>query len=439
MNISIATLFPELYGPFLRQSLIGKAQERGIISCHVRSFMDMCVPKERIDGPTFGHHAGMVLRPEVVERLVEAQEHLHGSALKIFFSPRGRLLDQDYVRHLADRMSKHSHVMFCAARYEGMDARIEEEYADEIISLGNFVMMGGDIPLLATLEAVLRYIPGVVGKMESVERDSFTGALVDAPAYTAPVSWRDRTVPEVLRSGDHARIAAWEEQQAIQESVAHHFEWLRSHEVNVRQKEVILREIPSHYVALMHHEVLLPNGPGTTSVTSLDVHDIARSSKTYGFQGFFVVTPLRDQQKIAQKLLNFWQYEGGSQYNPDRQEALATTSIVSTIDEVIAQIAARHGERPIVIATSAKTVDAHKMITYYDQSVVWQSRKPVLILLGTGRGLAPQAYDRAQYILAPIEGLSTFNHLSVRSAAAIIFDRWIGMNVKKRYILRDES
>lgn len=431
MLISIVTLFPELYDYFLRHSLIGRAQDKGIVKFQVCNMLETCKPKERVDGPVFGHGAGMVIKPEIMERLINNQEMHHGESLKIFFSPRGRLLDQDYVRILAERIVKSSHTMFFAARYEGMDTRIEDEYADEIVSMGNFVLMGGDLPLQMTLESVLRYIPGVVGKSESVVNDSFTGALVDAPAYTAPVVWKGREVPEILRSGDHARIHAWEQDQAIRDSVKHHFSWLRSHKVSTAQKQNILRAMPPHYVALMHDEVLLPHGTGTTSVTSLDIHDIARSSKTYGFQVFFIVTPLKDQQKIAQKLLSFWQHEGGGDYNPDRQAALATTSVVSSCDEVIAYIEERHGKKPLVITTSAQVISAVPLISYYDQEVVWKEDRPVLILLGTGRGLAPRAYERADYQLTPLEGYSDFNHLSVRSAAAIIFAYWLGINLKK--------
>jgi tRNA (guanine37-N1)-methyltransferase len=431
MHISIVTLFPELYTAFLRHSLIGRAQEKGIVRCQVRNMLDACQPKERVDGPVFGHGAGMVIKPEVIERLIEDQEACSGPSLKIFFSPRGRVLDQDYARRLADRMSKHEHTMFFAARYEGMDARIEEEYADEIVSAGNFVLMGGDIPVQMTLEAVLRYLPDIVGKAASVVHDSFTGAFVDAPAYTAPVVWKEREVPPVLRSGDHARIHAWEQENMVQESVMHHFAWLRSHKVSHEQKKHILQTIPPHYVALMHDEVLLPHGEGTTSVTSLDIHDIARSSKTYGFRGFFIVTPLKDQQKIAQKLLSFWQHEGGGEYNPDRQTALATTSIIASCDDVIAHIEQHHGQKPVVITTSAQSTTTIPLISYYEQERVWQEQRPVLLLLGTGRGLAPRAYVRASYQLLPLEGYADFNHLSVRSAAAVIFDRWLGINLKK--------
>ena len=148
---------------------------------------------------------------EVIERAVDAQEHAHGKAFKIFFSPSGRRLDQDLLKKLLQSIEEKEHLMLLPARYEGMDSRVEEHYADEIISAGDFVVMGGDLPAMLLMEGLLRLIPGVVGKAESVEQDSFFGPFVDHPHYTAPVVWKDLEVPEVLRSGNHAFIAQWRE------------------------------------------------------------------------------------------------------------------------------------------------------------------------------------------------------------------------------------
>lgn len=430
MKISIITLFPDLYTAFCRTSILGKAVEKGVISFNVHNMVNVCKPKERVDGPTFGHHAGMIIKPEVIERSLEVVE-AEAPSLRVFFSPRGRKLDQDLVKELSEKAQQKGHITLCAARYEGIDARAEEAYADYLISVGDFVLMGGDLPAQVTLEALARYIPGVVGDLESVERDSFSGPFVDCPAYTAPAVWRDREVPSVMRSGNHKQIEAWCQQQAVRATLVHHFEWLRRHETTGAEQALIRSELPRHYVALMHDEIMLPpDRVGTTSVTSLDIHDIARSATTYGFSGFFIVTPLVDQQKIVQTLLDFWSKGDGIAYNPDRHTALAHTSIAPSYAEVIEAIEAQEGKKPLVIATSARTYNSPKMLTYHDQGQVWQQDRPVLFLLGTGRGLAPQVLERADYILVPIASYSSFNHLSVRSAAAIIFDRWLGVNLR---------
>lgn len=395
--------------------------------------LDVCAPKERVDGPTFGHGPGMLIRPEVIERAVEAQERKHGPAFKIFFSPHGQKITQPLLTSLYQSIQEAGgHCMTIAARYEGIDARAEEYYADAIVSVGDAVLMGGDLPAMVLLEAMLRLVPGVIGRETSVEEDSFTGPFVDCPHYTAPVEWKDMKVPEVVRSGDHAALAQWRQQQAAQRTVAHHFDWLRSYTTTAQERALVREVMPSHYIALLHTNVMLADGDreGNSSVTSIDIHDLARSAKTFGIEHYFVVTPLEDQQKIVGRLLHFWQEGAGVAYRGDRHEAMKYVSCVAGLSDVISAIEQREGQRPIIIATSAKEVAEEKNITYYDQERVWGKKRPILIIFGTGNGLGPSALGQCDYVLVPIEGFSDFNHLSVRSAVAIVLDRWLGINIK---------
>ena len=433
MKISILTLFPEIYRPFLETSLVHRAQERGDLTCEVRSLFEFCVPKERADGPTFGHGPGLLIRPEVVERAVTAQEEKAGSAFKIFFSPQGTVLDQTLLKSLYERIeAKGGHCMLLPARYEGMDARVEEEYADAIISIGDYVLMGGDLPAMIFLEGLLRHVPGVVGRQESVAEDSFSGPFVDHPHYTAPVVWRGREVPEVIRSGNHAVQEEWRRNQAVEKTVLHHFSWVRSYPLSEDDQKRVADAMPHHYAALMHTGVTLPGGvEGTSSVTSIDIHDIARSARSYGLKNYFVVTPLEDQKKIVQKLLTFWQEGAGVAYNPSRHDAVMRARHADNLDAVIAEIERIEGARPVVIATSARPLAHQQIITYHDQERVWSQKRPVLLLFGTAQGLAPSVMAQCDFVLCPLRGFSRFNHLSVRSAAAIVFDRWLGINEKR--------
>ncbi len=370
MHISVVTLFPELYRPFVSTSIIGRAQERGQIHFSILNLLDHCAPKERVDGPTFGHGAGMVLRPEVVERAVDGQEREHGKSFKIFFSPRGKRLDQDLLRELHAKLMHVEHLMLLPARYEGMDSRIEDEYADATLSVGDFVVMGGDLPAMLFLEGFLRLIPGVVGKQGSVEHDSFSGALVDYPEYTAPVVWKGREVPEVVRSGNHKLLAEWRQEKALELTVKNHFSWLRRHWVSSGLRDAVLQKIPPHYAILMHAEVLLPDGTvGTTSVTSLDIHDIARSARTYGLRGYYLVTPLDDQRRIVRKLLDFWQTGVGVSYNPHRHEALKEVRIAESLEAALADIALREKQEPLLVVTSARPVEGNRNISFFEQQV----------------------------------------------------------------------
>jgi tRNA (guanine37-N1)-methyltransferase len=434
MNVSIVTVFPELYEPFLGASLIKRAQEKQGLNIDVQSFFSCVPPKKRIDAPTFGPGAGMLIRPEVVQCAVEKQEKAYGPAFKIFFSPQGEKLDQRGLAVIAAKAQEVGHVMLVCARYEGMDARVEQEYADMVVSVGDFVLMGGDLPAMMLLEGFLRYIPGVVAKEESVHEDSFTGPFTDHPEYTEPVEWKSRSVPDIVRSGNHGAIADWRMQQAARLSVKKHFEWVRSHITSQKQREMAASHIPRHYVVLVHGDVLIGDerGVGTTSVTSIDLHDIARSCATYGVHEYFVVTPLLDQQKIVKKLLSFWCSENGIEYNKSRHDAVKLIRLEDTIEQVIAAIEHQEGVRPLVIATSAAIGSMHApLISFCDQKKVWASDRPVLLVFGTGQGLRPEFLARCDFQLLPIEGFSAYNHLSVRSAVAVVLDRWIGINKKE--------
>lgn len=426
MNISVLTVFPNLYTEFLQTSLIKRAREQAKVNFDVQAFSSFCAPKEHIDAPAVGHGAGMVIRPEVIERAYDQQVGRYGKPFTVFVTPQGKKLTQDMAKMLAEKMHSYGHIAFFAGRYEGIDQRAHEQYADLELSIGDYVLMGGDLPVMVALEALMRYIPGVVGRDESVEKDSFSGPFLDFPTYTLPRQWKEKSIPEVLFSGNHAALEKWRTQYAVHRSVTEHFSWVRSHIITSEQEEAVKKAMPEHYCALLHDHVLVQSGVvGTSSVTSIDIHDIARSSRTYGLKQYFVVTPLIDQQKIVKKILQFWD-EAGISYNKNRSDAVSRVILQKSLDEVIEAIEKQEGKRPLIIATSARPVEGCQLISYQDQFQVWSQQRPVLFIFGTAQGLSSELIKRCDYLLGPLEGFSNFNHLSVRSAAAIIFDRWLG-------------
>jgi tRNA (guanine37-N1)-methyltransferase len=408
-----------------------------LIDVQRKKFTDYVAPKERIDAPTCGHSAGMVIRPEVIERAIQERESTRGVAYKIFFSPHGTLLDQQLLKQMyVDMQSKNvDHLLLVAGRYEGMDARVEEIYADAVVSIGNFVLMGGDLPAMIFLEGFARLIPKVVGRQESVENDSFYGPFVDYPEYSLPVVWQGLQVPDVLRSGNHQQIADWRLQKSVERTVLCRFNWMRSFALTKNEKKLARTVIPPHCVVLMHNQVLVGKQriEGHTSVTSIDIHDIARSAHTYGLEHFFIVTSLEDQHAIVKQFLYFWQQSEGIEYNHTRHEALERVKIMHTLDDVMEWINQNYGQKPLQVVTSAQKIEGVPVLTFVDQETVWKHNKPVLFILGTGQGLAPSMLSKADYALVPLEGLSEYNHLSVRSAASVIFDRWLGISQKAHY------
>jgi len=186
------------------------------------------------------------------------------------------------------------------------------------------------------------------------------------------------------------------------------------------------------YTALVHYPVLGRDGRIiTTAVTNLDIHDIARSSRTYNVKKYYVVTHLPAQQDIVKKVLGYWTEGFGKTYNPNRSDALSIVELKSYVEDVIKDIEKIEGQKPITIFTSAKI--RPNTITYEEgRRIILNETKPVLLLFGTGWGMAKELEDMCDYSLEPVRAKSDFNHLSVRAAVAIILDRLIGEAVLKK-------
>ena len=213
MRIDVLTIFPEIFESPLGASLLGKAIEQEIAEVGVHDIRDHTSDKHRqVDDESFGGGPGMVMKPEPIFDAVESLGP--GPRRTILLSPAGRRLDQGLARELA---AEPWLVLICG-RYEGVDERVVEGLPAEEISIGDYVLSGGEVPALVLIEAVTRLLPGVVGRTESVEQDSFEEGILDHPHYTRPAEFRGMEVPEVLRSGDHAAIEKWRRDAALRKT-----------------------------------------------------------------------------------------------------------------------------------------------------------------------------------------------------------------------------
>ncbi len=215
MKAAVVTLFPELFEPFLATSFLKKAREIGQLEVHLEWLREHGLGKHRsIDDTPYGGGSGMVMRVDCVLNAVRAAEQrLGGRARRILMTPQGQRFEQATARRLAGESSL---VLICG-RYEGFDERVRQS-CDEELSLGDFVMTGGEVAAMAVLEATVRLLPGVLGNEESIVEESFSpehGGLLEYPHYTRPVEYEGMQVPEVLRGGDHAKIAAWRQEQSL--------------------------------------------------------------------------------------------------------------------------------------------------------------------------------------------------------------------------------
>ena len=208
MRIDIFTIFPELIEQFLGHSLMARARSAGIADLRSHDIREFATDVHRsVDDSPFGGGAGMVMRPEPIFAAVEAHQPPRPLYL---LSPGGRAFDQSMAEELAD---SEGFSLLCG-RYEGVDDRVREHCCDGEISLGDFVLNGGEVAALAICEAVVRLLPNVMGNSASATEESFTSGLLEYPQFTRPAELRGWTVPEVLRSGDHAKVAAWRLAQA---------------------------------------------------------------------------------------------------------------------------------------------------------------------------------------------------------------------------------
>jgi len=208
---AILTLFPGAIRPYLDESILGIAQAQGKLGIELIDFRAFTTdPHRTVDDRPFGGGPGMVLKPEPIFDAIEDAEARHGAFHKILLCPRGKTFTQQRAREL----SKMERLLFVCGRYEGYDERIRQGMTFEEISLGDFILAGGELAAMVVLEAAVRLIPGVLGCAQSPELESFETELLDYPQYTRPRSYRGMEVPPVLLSGDHAQVARWRLEQS---------------------------------------------------------------------------------------------------------------------------------------------------------------------------------------------------------------------------------
>ncbi len=217
MDIHIVTLFPDLFTSPLKESILGKAQERGVVRVTIHDLRDHTEGKHRVaDDAPYGGGVGMVLKPEPIIRCLEAINAEAGPATRVLLTPQGTPFSQEMARRLA----KEERLVLVCGRYEGVDERIRLHYTDLEVSIGDYVLAGGEIPALVVLDSTVRLLPGAVGDERSIREDSFEAGLLDHPHYTRPAEVEGLEVPEVLLSGDHEAIRLWRRKESLRRTRA---------------------------------------------------------------------------------------------------------------------------------------------------------------------------------------------------------------------------
>jgi tRNA (guanine37-N1)-methyltransferase len=211
VQVEVVTLFPEMFASFLAAGVLGRGVERGLVTVTFTNPRDFTTDRHRsVDDTPYGGGVGMVMRPEPIVAAVEAVVAARGPAHRILLAPAGHPLRQARVRELA-RLER---LLLVCGRYEGIDERVRELVIDEELSIGDFVLSGGEVAAMAVIDALARFVPGVLGAAASTDEESFSAGLLEAPCYTRPAEFRGLRVPEVLLSGHHERVRQWRDAEA---------------------------------------------------------------------------------------------------------------------------------------------------------------------------------------------------------------------------------
>ncbi len=219
MRIDIITIFPKMFGPILNESIIKRAQNKGKVKIYIHNLRDYTLDKhKKVDDRPFGGGAGMVMSPQPIFTAVESlrPKTKDQRPKTILLSPQGRRLDHG----LAKKLAKYKHLILVCGHYEGIDERVRGHLVDEEISIGDYVLTGGELPAMVLVDALIRLIPGVLGDKNSLNFESFEGNLLEYPQYTRPAIFRGLKVPAILLSGDHKKIESWRRQEAAKRTKA---------------------------------------------------------------------------------------------------------------------------------------------------------------------------------------------------------------------------
>lgn len=422
---NVLTIFPEMIDAVFKQGVISKAIDKGIVSINSINIRDYAEGRHLVtDDYQYGGGAGLVMKVEPIYEAVSALKE-KSDTFVVLLDPRGKKFDQKLSEQLA---KDYDNITFICGRYEGVDERVRELVVDMELSLGDFILTGGEFAAITVIDSITRLVPGVLGDEASADEESFTTGMLEYPHYTRPVEYKGLRVPEVLMQGNHSEIEKWRKEKSIEITRKNRPDLLNISQQDIETRKKICAEQKRGLskklklnVALMHYPMKDKQGDTVaTAITNLDLHDISRSCRTYSVENYYVVTPIVAQREVASRVINHWIDGFGSTYNPNRMEAFSHTMLMDSLTEAVLDIEKRHKKRPLIVATTARPDRA--TITARHLGVI-SEEQPVLIIFGTGWGFADEVLETADYVLEPIEGVGEFNHLSVRSAVAILLDR----------------
>jgi tRNA (guanine37-N1)-methyltransferase len=236
MRFDVLTLFPEMFTSPLRESILGRAIEKGLIEIRTINIRNFALDKHQIvDDTPYGGGQGMVMKVEPIARVIEWVKAENPSAWTIYLTPQGKPFNQG----MAVSLSSHSHLILLCGRYEGIDERVRDLFVDEEISIGDYVLTGGELAAMVIIDAISRLLPGVLGSDRSADQDSFSQSLLEHPQFTRPFDFRGSHVPEVLLSGNHSAISLWRKREALRRTLERRPDLLNKANLSYEDKKLL--------------------------------------------------------------------------------------------------------------------------------------------------------------------------------------------------------
>tara|TARA_B100000959_G_scaffold254684_1_gene286506 strand:+ start:476 stop:1210 length:735 start_codon:yes stop_codon:yes gene_type:complete len=230
IEFNIVTIFPEMFQTSLNESILKKAQEKSLFKINLFNLRDFAEGKHKVtDDYPYGGGGGMIMKPEPIVKAIESIKADRPNSKVILMTPQGKTLNQAH----AETLSKVRSWIIICGHYEGVDERVRQHFVDEEISIGDYVLTGGEIPAMVLIDVLVRYIPGVIGGEKAVENDSFVNSLLEYPQYTRPANFRGLQVPEILRSGNEKHIKEWHHKQALKRTLERRPDLLSKAKLNV--------------------------------------------------------------------------------------------------------------------------------------------------------------------------------------------------------------
>ena len=426
MKFDIVTIFPGFFDSVFSSGVISRAVENKAVEINVHDLRTYSAEKHgKTDDTPYGGGSGMLMTPGPIGSAIGSIRKKGLRSAVILTTPKGEEFDDRKAQELCG----FEQLIILCGRYEGVDDRVGELYVDMKISTGKYINSGGEYACSLIVDAVSRYLPGVLGNTESLASESLTNGLLEYPQYTKPRTYRGKKVPEVLLSGDHEKIRRWRRRESIKSTFTRTPACLDDAQLST-DDDAFLKELKAEdspgfrvYIALVHYPVYNNRlEVVSTAFKSMDAHDISRDATTYGVKRFYLINPVEEQRRLAGRLVDHWTEGEGRNFNETKSRAFGIISIMSTVEEAVGQIEKIEGEKPKIVVTDARF--SENMTGYRAlRERIFENTEPFLILFGTGWGLTLETIEAADYMLKPISGYSGFNHLSVRSAAAIVLDR----------------